>query len=65
LLAAPSSTVAGGTAVWLDVDDTSAIYPLTIDPLVQDAQLAASDGAAGEMGDDGRVEVTDLDLSPD
>ncbi|HZU04807.1 MAG TPA: FG-GAP repeat protein [Chloroflexota bacterium] len=34
-------------AVW--VDDTAARYPLTIDPLVQQAKLVASDGAAGDF----------------
>ena len=31
------------------VDDASAVYPLTIDPLVQQARLAADDGIAGSF----------------
>ncbi|HLI27309.1 MAG TPA: FG-GAP repeat protein, partial [Chloroflexota bacterium] len=45
-------------AAWLEpgadtlavvVDDADAAYPLTIDPLVQQAKLVASDGAAGDQ----------------
>ncbi|HLI29454.1 MAG TPA: hypothetical protein VKZ60_20495, partial [Chloroflexota bacterium] len=37
-----------GDALALWVDDTAARYPLVIDPLVQQAKLVASDGAAGD-----------------
>ncbi len=38
-----------GDALALWVDDTAARYPLVIDPLVQQAKLVASDGAAGDF----------------
>ena len=37
-----------GSLVYLRVEDTGAMYPLTIDPWLQQAKLAASDGAYGE-----------------
>ena len=37
-----------GTEVRLAIADAGATYPLTVDPFVQQAKLAASDGAAGD-----------------
>jgi hypothetical protein len=36
-------------AIVLRVDDTEAAYPLTVDPVVQQARLVAFDGAAGDQ----------------
>ena len=38
-----------GDALALRVDDAGAVYPLAIDPLVQQAKLTASDGAANDQ----------------
>jgi len=37
-----------GSEVRLRVDDAGAHYPLTIDPIIEDARLVASDGEAGD-----------------
>ncbi len=37
-----------GTTLLVRVDDAGARYPLTIDPLIEQAKLTASDGAAGD-----------------
>ena len=38
-----------GSEIRLRVDDVGARYPLTIDPIIEDAQLVASDGEAGDV----------------
>ena len=40
--------LSGGRVV-LSVDDRGATYPVTVDPIVQQATLSASDGAAGDF----------------
>jgi len=37
-----------GREVLLTIEDAGAVYPLTVDPTVQQAELTASDGAAGD-----------------
>lgn len=44
----PAWWQAEGTAVRLRVDDAGARYPLTIDPIFEDARLTASDGVPGD-----------------
>jgi hypothetical protein len=44
----PAWWQAQGSAVRLRVDDSGAPYPLTIDPIIEDARLVASDGAAND-----------------
>ncbi len=44
-----SSLQLQGDQLLLQVNDTGARYPVTIDPWVQQAKLAASDGAAGDQ----------------
>ena len=38
-----------GKELLLQVDDAGAEYPVVVDPLVEQAELAASDGAAGDL----------------
>ncbi|MGH8591973.1 MAG: FG-GAP repeat protein [Gammaproteobacteria bacterium] len=38
-----------GSEIRLRVDDSEARYPLTIDPIIEDARLMSSDGAAGDL----------------
>ena len=39
-----------GAELWLEVEDTAAVYPVTIDPtFVEQQKLTASDGAAGDF----------------
>src|SRR5947209_8149366 len=40
-----------GGVLSLRIDDAGARYPLSVDPLVQAAELTASDGTFGELGD--------------
>ena len=47
----PASLGLARGALVISVDDRGAVYPLRVDPWVQQAELAASDGAAGnELG---------------
>jgi len=46
--ALPARLVLACSAAWLEVDDRAATYPVTIDPLVQQAQVTAGDGLAGD-----------------
>jgi len=48
----PVRVVLVGSRVWLRVDDVGVRYPLRVDPLVQQAELTASDGDSDdEFGD--------------
>jgi trimeric autotransporter adhesin len=38
-----------GERLWLRVDDAGARYPVVVDPFIEQATLAASDGAAGDQ----------------
>ena len=38
-----------GGQLWLRVDDDGAQYPIMVDPFVEQAQLTASGGAAGDV----------------
>jgi hypothetical protein len=40
----PARVIRADSAIWLEVDDTTAAYPLTIDPLVQRSKLTSSEG---------------------
>ncbi|MDE2484740.1 MAG: FG-GAP repeat protein, partial [candidate division NC10 bacterium] len=46
----PAWLSTNGSRLLIQVDDTRARYPLTIDPFIQQAKLTASDGAAYEFG---------------
>jgi len=45
----PAWWQSAGREVRLRVDDSGARYPVTIDPLIEEAKLTASDGAAGDF----------------
>jgi hypothetical protein len=45
----PARMVANGATLTLEVDDTSADYPITIDPVAQEAYLKASNTDAGDQ----------------
>jgi hypothetical protein len=45
----PVRVVLVGSRVWLRVDDVGVRYPLRVDPLVQQAELTASDGDADDQ----------------
>lgn len=45
----PASLSVSGSRILINVDDRGAAYPLRIDPVVQQATLAAADGATGDF----------------